>query len=87
MDMLSRRAVPRNGRRTWLGRVSLGLALLSWVLPIGDIVVGAVAVGLGLVALLRTAEERIDWVAAAGAAVGFLQVLLSVMLIAADVYG
>lgn len=87
MDMLSRPADSRRGKRAWLGHASLGLALLSWVLPVGDLVVGAIALVIGLVALFRTADERTDWVAAAGAVVAFLQVLLTVMLLAADAYG
>lgn len=89
MDVMRRRrpAMSRHGKLAWLGPVSLGLALLSWVIPVGDIVIAAIAVACGLVVLFTSAEDRTDWTAVAGALVGFLQVLLALMLIAVDFYG
>jgi hypothetical protein len=88
MGVLRRRpALYRDGKLAWLGPVSLGLALLSWVIPVLDIAIASIAVACGLVALFTSTDDRIDWTAVAGAIVGFLQVLLALMLVAIDVYG
>ncbi|MGM1064888.1 hypothetical protein [Saccharothrix sp. Mg75] len=68
----------------WWGPVSLGLALLSWLFPVGGAVVAAAAVTCGVLSVARDREYRLDWTALAGAPIGAAQLGLSLLLVLAD---
>jgi hypothetical protein len=63
-----------------LGPVALGLALLSWVIPVVGLGVAALAVVLGVVSVATRGEYRIDWTAAAGICVGLGQGFFTLVL-------
>ncbi|WP_433869033.1 hypothetical protein [Saccharopolyspora sp. CA-218241] len=79
-------AKDRPGRQAWLGPLALGIGLGSWLVP-GGIPVALVAVACGAWSVRTRGPYRIDGTAVAGAVAGGLQVLFSLLLLAADSAG
>lgn len=80
-------AKDRPGIPAWLGPVALCLGLLSWVVPVGGIALGLVAVACGVVSVWTRGPYRVDGTAVAGAALGALQVVSSLLLLVATSSG
>lgn len=74
-----RPAKDRTGKSAWLGPAALALALLSWVIPFGE-VVAAAALASGGASIATRREYRVDWTAAAGIALAAVQLYLALLL-------
>lgn len=78
--MAIRPAKERPGRSAWLGPVAMGLGLVSWVVPFGE-VVAAVALASGGVSIATRREFRIDWTAVAGIVLAAVQLYVALLLV------
>ena len=74
------RARDRPGKGAWLGPIALGLAILSWLTPIGGPIVALAACGCGIVSIATRRPYRIDWTAAVGIGLGTGQLFLALVL-------
>lgn len=81
------RARDRPGKAAWLGPIAVGLALLSWLTPIGGPVVALVAVVCGVVSIAKRRPYRIDWTAVVGICLGAGQLFLALVLFAISASG
>lgn len=77
----------RPGKQALLGPTSLGLGLVSWVVPWLGWVVAVAAVVCGVVSMTTKIEYRLDWMAVVGALAGGAQLLFSLMLFAMTASG
>lgn len=77
--MSQRPAGERPGRLVWFGPAALGLALVSWLIPFGEVLAMA-AVTSGGVSIATRREYRIDWTAVAGICVAAAQLYFAVLL-------
>lgn len=82
-----RPAGERPGKTAWLGSTSLGLAVVSWLTPIGGEFVAVAALGCGAASIMTRREYRIDWTAVAGICVAAGQLYFALMLFAMSVSG
>ncbi|GAA3458055.1 hypothetical protein ACFFSW_12990 [Saccharothrix longispora] len=83
----SRPVKDRPGKAAWFGPLSFGLALLSWLVPVGSPGVAAVAVTLGLLSTATDRVYRLDWTAVAGWVVGAAQLAFSLLLLVMELTG
>ena len=71
----------------WWGPISLGLALLSWLFPVGGVFIAVAAVTCGLVSMATDRQYRLDWTALVGTPLGGAQLVFSLLLLTAEVAG
>ncbi|WP_199443037.1 hypothetical protein [Umezawaea beigongshangensis] len=70
----------RPGLSAWWGPICLGLALLSWLFPVGGVAVAAAAVTCGVLSMATDRDYRLDWTALLGTPIGTAQLALSLLL-------
>ncbi|GAA4015834.1 hypothetical protein GCM10022247_43490 [Allokutzneria multivorans] len=76
----------RSGSQAWLGPISLGLAVASWIFPYVNLVLVVIACVCGVVSIVTRKWHTIDWTAVAGICVASGQAVLSLLVYAASLH-
>ncbi|ACU38187.1 hypothetical protein [Actinosynnema mirum] len=80
----SRPAKDRPGAAAWFGPLALGLALISWLFPIGALWTAGVALALAVLSMATDRAYRLDWTAVAGCSLGVAQFAFTALLLVVE---
>ncbi|MCP3800631.1 hypothetical protein NLX83_15295 [Allokutzneria sp. A3M-2-11 16] len=76
----------RSGSQAWLGPISLGLAVASWVFPYVNLALVAAACVCGTVSIVTRKWHSIDWTAVAGITLALGQAVLALLVFATSLH-